>query len=134
MADGLISISNQIYAFTGAGRRRPDPDPPTGERAFPPPGMANQKVDENSSAITVSNDSSETTIATLTLPALTLSSTGAARLSATGTFDKNTGGTYTIRVKVADQSSTDTVLETTAFTLTSSPTISKKPEASPVMA
>jgi len=82
--------------------------------------MANKKVDENSTAISVTNDTTETTIATLTLPALTLSSTGAARLSATGTLDKNTAGTYTMRVKLADQSSTDTVLETTAFTPASS--------------
>ncbi len=78
--------------------------------------MANQKVDENSTAVTVVNDSAETTIATMTLPALMLASTGAARMTAVGTFDKNVAGTYTMRVKLADSASTATVLETTAFT------------------
>lgn len=82
--------------------------------------MANQKVDENSTAVTVVNDSAQTTIATMTLPALMLASTGAARMTAVGHIDKNTAGTVTIRVKLADSASTQTVLETTAFTVADS--------------
>ena len=117
MSRGLISLSNQVYTFSG-GRGAPA-KPPTGLPPYYPGDVTVRKVDENSTAISYNSDTAETTIATLTLPALILASTGAARLSAVGTLDKNTGGTYTIRVKAADQTSTATVLATSAFTVAS---------------
>ncbi len=113
MTRGLISLSNQEFGFTG-NRDIRDPKPPRGEIPWFNPNVTVRKVDENSTAISVNNDSSETTIATMTLPALILASTGAARLTAYGTVNKDTGGgeTVTFRLKLADQSSTSTVLAT----------------------
>lgn len=116
MADGLIHLGNQIYNLRNTRAARP----PGGDRPWYSESVTVRKVDENSTAITATNTASETTLASMTLPALTLYSTGAARISAVGTMSKNTAGTYTIRVKLADQSSTATVLATTAFTPASS--------------
>lgn len=70
-------------------------------------------MDENSTATTISNSASQTTVASVDLPALSLSSTGAARLSATGTIDKNTAGNVVFRIKAVASGSTDTVFATT---------------------
>ena len=99
--------------------------PPGGDYPWYANPVVVRKVDENSTAITVSNTMTETTIHSLTLPALTLASTGAARLSATGTIDKNTAGTATFRLKIADDSSTATVLATSGV----SPATSTNPHA-----
>ncbi len=116
MSRGLISLSDQNFGFAGG---RGDSKPPRGDVPSYAKPVVVRKLDENSSAISVDTDTAETTIATLTLPPLILQSTGAARLSAVGTLDKNTAGTYTIRVKAADQTSTATVLATSAFTVAS---------------
>lgn len=115
---GLISLSNQSFAFTG-GRQTRDPRPPHGDDPWYSDPVTVRKVDENSTAETATNSSTENTISSLTLPALILSSTGAARLSATGTVNKNSGGseTVTFRLKAADDSSTSTVLATTTINL-----------------
>ncbi len=116
MARGLISISNQVY-----GRFSRDPTPPSGPPPWYADAMTVRKVDENSTAISVSNTTTETTIATMTLPALTLTSTGAARLSATGTIQSSTTvGTFTVRVKMADGASTETVLATSGISFSTS--------------
>ena len=116
MSRGLISISNQNYS----GARGRTPRPPKGDDPWYAKPMVVRKVDENSTATTATNTTTETTLASLSLPALTLSSTGAARLTAVGTIDKNSTGTTTFRVKVADDSSTSTVLATDAIEVASS--------------
>lgn len=115
---GLISLGDQSFQFA-RGRQGNPPKPPRGRPPWLSEPVTVRKVDENSTAQSVTNSNSETTISSLTLPALILSSTGAARLSATGTVDKNTGGgeTVTLRLKVADESSTSTVLATSGINL-----------------
>ena len=115
---GLISLGSNPGNFAWTTAR--DPRAPNGGSPWYPNDVTVRKVDANSTAQTVTNSTSETTVASLTLPALTLSSTGAARLSATGTVSKNTAGNVTFRVKVADQSSTATVLATSAIAVGSS--------------
>ncbi len=114
---GLVRGSGSI-GFAGARIR--DPRPPGGNEPWYAEPVTVRKVDENSTAQTSINTTAEVTVSSLTLPALVLSSTGAARLSATGTINKNTAGTVTFRIKVADQSSTDTVLATSGVTVDSS--------------
>ena len=120
-ARGLISLATNPGNFSW-GRSVRDPKPPSGNIPWYSDNVTVRKVDENSTAQTVTNSNSETTVASLTLPALTLSSTGAARLSATGTVDKNTGGgeTVTFRVKLADQTTTTTVLATSGVNVANS--------------
>jgi hypothetical protein len=108
---GLIRLTDLDAAALGGGRVR-TPRPPRGDIPWYADSVTVRKVDENSTATTVSNSNSETTIASLNLPALVLSSTGAARLSVTGTVDKAVSGTVTFRVKAADDSITTTVLAT----------------------
>lgn len=114
MASGLISISNRVYRFRS-------PTPPSGAPPWYIDDVTVRKVDENSTATSVTNTASEVTIATMTLPPLTLASTGAARLSATGTIKSSTTvGTFTVRVKMADSASTETVLATSGISLSTS--------------
>jgi len=84
--------------------------------------MASQKIDGNSTAIEVINSASETVVATLTVPALTIRSEGMTRLSAAGTVTNttDTGGTVTFRVKASVVGSTSTVLATTAVACSTS--------------
>lgn len=121
MTRGLIHISNQDAAggFGGRGRVRL-PRPPGGDDPWYSDPVTVRKVDANSTATTVTNTGTETTISSLTLPSLILATTGAARLTSYGTVGKNTGGAETVvfRLKVADQSgSTETVLSTTSVNL-----------------
>jgi hypothetical protein len=77
-------------------------------------------VDENSTAITVTDSTTETALATLTLPALTISSAGAARISAVGVINANSTGSVIFKVIVSDDSLTATVLQTTGIQVASS--------------
>ena len=120
-ARGLISVGRRAYNFAGGLISGPDPQPPSGSPPWYSAPVTVRKVDENSTATSVTNTASETTIATMTLPALTLSSTGAARLSAVGTIKSSTTvGNFTLRVKVADDSSTSTVLASSGISFSTS--------------
>lgn len=118
MTRGLISLSNQVYNYTG-GRIPKHIRPPRGGPIYESDPMTVRKVDENSTATSVTNNNTETVIASLTLPANTLTAIGAARLTAYGTIGKNSGGSETVvlRMKVADALSTSTVLATTSMNL-----------------
>lgn len=110
---GLITLSNRAVWATAT--------PPGGGFPWYSDPVAVRKVDENSTATTVVNSNTETNVAIVDLPALTLASTGAARLSASGTISKaSTGGTVTFRIKVSDNTSTATVLATSGINVTGS--------------
>lgn len=124
-ARSLMKHSDRTYrggSFfpSGPGKRIRGPKPPHGIPDYTYP-MASQKVDENSTALTVTNSASETTVATLTVPALTIRNQGATRLSAMGTVTNSTdtGGAVTFRLKASDGTST-TVLATTAVACSTS--------------
>ena len=106
---------------SGPGARSRGPKPPHGipDYTFP---MASQKVDENSTAISVTNSAAETTIATLAVPALTIRSEGATRLSAAGTVSNSlvAAGTVTFRLKASVTGSTSTVLATSGIVCSTS--------------
>ena len=106
---------------SGPGTTLPGPKPPHGSPPYTYP-MASQKIDGNSTAIEVINSASETTVASVTVPALTIRSQGMTRLSAAGTVTNttDTGGGVTFRVKAAVTGSTSTVLATTAVACSTS--------------
>ena len=115
---GLIRLSDSSKFPGSLGPR--DPRPPGGTVPWYAEGVTVRKVDANSTAVSVSNTTTETEIANLDLPALVLSTTGAARLSLTGTLDQNTAGNTTFRLKVADSASTGIVFATSGVSTTSS--------------
>lgn len=109
----VIRLSDKDGSF-GFLRGQP-PRPPNGGPPWYSANVTVRKVDENSTAQTVTGTVTETTIASLDLPALTLASTGAMRLSATGIITQGTTQGVTFRIKAADDTITDTVLATTAI-------------------
>lgn len=106
---------------SGPGKRIRGPKPPHGIPDYTYP-VASQKIDENSTAITVINSAAETTVATLVVPALTVRSQGATRLAASGTVTNttDTGGGVTFKVVASVTGSTATVLATTAVSCSTS--------------
>lgn len=112
MSRGLVHLSDGNYGF---GLTNRDPRPPGGSIPWYAEGVTVRKVDENSTAVSVTNTTTETTIANLDLPALTLTSTGVMRMSATGTILNNSTNGVTIRIKAIDDVTTDTVLASTSI-------------------
>jgi hypothetical protein len=90
--------------------------PPKGPPVYSAEPMVVQVLDTNSTAITISNSPTETVIANVTIPALTLSSTGGVRLTAAGWVQNTaiTGGTARWRVKI-DDGTNQTVLATSSI-------------------
>jgi len=107
-----IRITNRIYGYPG-GRQVV---PPRGDPVFFVLPVASRRLDENSTTITAVNSTAETTVATLTMPALTIASTGAARFMAAGKITNTAvaGGTVTFRAKLDDGSGSPAVVMETS--------------------
>ena len=103
------------FIVTGAGHVGPGVSPPRGTPSYTVP-MANQKIDSNSTDVDITNSTSETTIADVSAPALTVRNEGATRFLASGTILNKAiaGGTVIFKVKAADTLGTTTVLATSA--------------------
>ena len=117
MARSLLRHTDRTYlggSFfpSGPGTKIRGPKPPHGlpDWTFP---MASQKIDSNSTTYTATNSSTEQTISSMTIPALTISNEGATRLTATGIIQNSTsaGGTVTFKVKL----DATTVMETSGI-------------------
>lgn len=83
----------------GPGRR-----PPKGDPVYSAEPVVVRLIDTNSTAVLINNASTEAVIVNMTIPALSLSSTGGVRLTASG-FAINTAvasGKATFRVKMND--------------------------------
>lgn len=119
MPRGLLRTSDDVRwpgSFrSGPGRTARGVAPPHGDPIYTWP-VASQKIDSNSTAVTLVNSTATTTLVDVDAPALTVRNKGATRLLATGTI-VNTGvstGRVTFDVVVDDSSSSSTVLATTA--------------------
>ena len=88
----LLTVRN-IVGFT---------KPPKGTALFFAVPMALRKVDELVVTTTVTNSTAETSLGTMTLPAVTLTSQGAAAFLMAGTVlnTTNAGGTVRLRSKI----------------------------------
>lgn len=96
--------------------------PPHGPPIFYALAVASRRLDENSTTVTVTNSTVETVLASLTMPAQTLTSTGAARFTAVGAVSNTTvaGGTVKFRAKLSDGTSTAVVAETSGLVASTS--------------
>lgn len=96
--------------------------PPRGTPIFYTLAVASRRLDENSTTITAVNSTVETELASLTMPAQTLTSTGAARFSAVGFVSNSAvaGGTVKFRAKLTDGTSTALVAETSGLVASTS--------------
>lgn len=117
-----VTSRNYLRSAGVPGRPPKFPRPPRGRPEYYTDPVAVRTVDENSTAFTLSNSASETAVASLTLPANALDSTGGARLSAFGSIQNTTsaGGTVTLRVKWQDGSGTTTVAATSGIVCSTS--------------
>lgn len=96
--------------------------PPRGPQLFFLHDMSVRRVDEMRSTVTVQSTTAQTTLDTLTVPALSLTGGGAVRLNAVGTVvnTSQAGGTVRLRAKLVIGGSTVTLLETPAIALSTS--------------
>lgn len=98
--------------------------PPSGGPFYTVPTMVVKRLDDSSSALSVTNTTTETTLATLTVPVNTLSSTGGVRLTCGGTIANSatTNGTVTFRVKLTDATTapTQTIFATSGLVCSTS--------------
>jgi hypothetical protein len=121
---GWESINIGSGQFAGSARitwgRRVRP--PRGGPVYTADPVVMRLLDGNSTAVSANDTNAETTIANVSIPALALSSTGGVRLTASGTIANSgvAGGTVTFRVKLTDESATQTVLATSGIVCSTS--------------
>ena len=108
----LLTVRN-IIGFT---------KPPRGTAVFFQTPMTVRKVDEKVATTTITDTTTETILASMTLPAVTLTSQGAAAMTVSGTFLNQSTATESIRLrgKIEIGGSTLTFAETTGITCSTS--------------